>query len=147
MRRFEPHIHVGFNMAPMIDVVFQLLIFFSLVSTFAAAEAISLELPNPERSQAQNAKIVDKVVINCRPAEDHEEPGDVLYSIGPNVPEPLERISERLAAAAAGNPQLKVIIRADKRLSYEKVRRVMQIVADNRIENMSLVAHVAPGET
>jgi biopolymer transport protein ExbD len=147
MHRFERRTNIGFNMAPMIDVVFQLLIFFSLVSTFAAAETVLLELPNPERSQARNVKMTDKVVINCRPAAGDEEASGVLYSIGPNVPESLERISERLAAAAAVNPQLKVIIRADKRLSYEKVRCVMQIVADNRIENMSLVAHVAPGET
>lgn len=136
---------ITFNMAPMIDVVFLLIIFFMLVSTFASAENIPMDLPHPDRSLARNVKIVDRVVINCRTADASEagEPKGALYSIGPNRPESLESIARRLAAAHAANPKLKVIIRADKHLRYEQVRAVMSIVAENEIEDMSLVAHVA----
>ncbi|NOX58589.1 MAG: biopolymer transporter ExbD [Planctomycetes bacterium] len=137
--------NIYFNMAPMIDVVFLLIIFFMLVSTFASAENIPMELPNPERSLAQNVKIVDRVVINCRTVRSASEgePDGALYSIGPNRPEPLESIARRLEAAHAANPKLKVIIRADKRLRYEQVRAVMVVVAQQEIEDMSLVAHVS----
>ncbi len=136
---------ITFNMAPMIDVVFLLIIFFMLVSTFASAENIPMEIPNPERSLAENVKIVDRVVINCRTTQmsPDDESGKAVYSIGPNRPESLESISKRLAAARSANPKLKVIIRADKRLRYEHVRAVMSVVAENEIEDMSLVAHVA----
>lgn len=145
MIRKQERKSITFNMAPMIDVVFLLIIFFMLVSTFASAENIPMDIPHPERSLARNVKIVDRVVINCRTADTRaaEEDQAVLYSIGPNRPESLESINRRLAAAHAANPKLKVIIRADKRLRYEHVRAVMSVVAENQIEDMSLVAHVA----
>ncbi len=137
----QRHKDLRFNMAPMIDVVFLLIIFFMLVSTFVTAENVRMELPNPDKSLAQNVKVVDRVVINCRISDTGTEQR-ALYSVGPNPVESLEKISERLSAAKQANPQLRVIIRADKRLRYEQVRTVMDMVADNQIENMSLVAHV-----
>ena len=61
--RYEHH-DVRFNMAPLIDVVFLLIIFFTLVSTFASAENVRMELPAPDKSRAELAKIVDRVVLN-----------------------------------------------------------------------------------
>ncbi len=147
MAQSRRHPDIRFNMAPMIDVVFLLIIFFVLVSTFASAESVPMNLPEPEKSMAKNVKITDRVVINCRLVGSMTQ-GDsarALYSVGPNRPESLDTISRRLAAAKEVNPNLKVIIRADKRLPYDLVRSVMQIVADNQIENMSLVAHVGRG--
>jgi len=146
MAQYKRHSDVRFNMAPMIDVVFLLIIFFMLVSTFASAENIRMDLPNPEHSLAEKAKITDRVVINCIPASMSDK-GEVLASacsVGPNPPEPLDRIALRIASAKSANPQLKVIIRADKRLRYEQVREVMRMVAEQRIEDLKLVAHVAP---
>jgi len=147
--RLPPYEHedVRFNMAPLIDVVFLLIIFFTLVSTFASAENIRMELPEPEKSQARAAKIVDRVVLNCqyRAATLTDPSSDVLFSVGPNPPEDLGSIAAKLTLAHQANPKLKVIIRADKRLRYEQVREVMSSVADVGIEDLSLVAHVSPG--
>ena len=145
-RPYTRHSDVRFTMAPMIDVVFLLIIFFMLVSTFASAENIRMDLPNPEHSLAEKAKITDRVVINCIPASmsDGGEVTASACSIGPNPPESLDRIGLRIASAKSANPELKVIIRADKRLRYDQVREVMQMVAEQRIEDLKLVAHVAP---
>lgn len=132
----------------MIDVVFLLIIFFMLVSTFASAESVRMDLPNPEHSLAKKVKITDRVVINCVPAQISAR-GEALASacsVGPNPPESLERIANRLASAKSANPQLKVVIRADKRLRYEQVREVMRMVASQQIEDLKLVAHVAPAQ-
>ena len=137
---------LAFNMAPMIDVVFLLLIFFALVTRFASAENVAMELPKPEHSKAQNVQLKDRAVINCRLADAGRPEGGVLYSTGPNPPESLERIAARLAAAKQAVPELKVVIRADRRLPYAAVRSVMQVVAENEIEMMNLVAHVGDGE-
>ena len=64
------------------------------------------------------------------------KPGDA----GINPPEPLSRISERLAKVKAAVPDLKVVIRADRRVPFSAVRALMQVVADNQIERMNLVA-------
>ena len=133
-------------MAPMIDVVFLLLIFFALVTRFASAENVPMELPTPKDSRAQNIQLKDRVVINCRLLDPSRPEAGVLYSSGPNPPEALERISARLAVAKQAVPNLKVMIRADRRLPYSAVRAVMQVVAENEIEMMNLVAHVGKGE-
>jgi biopolymer transport protein ExbD len=150
MSRKHPHATgISLNVTPMIDVLFQFIIFFTLVSTYASAENIRMELPMPEKSQARNVKVVDRVVINCSrggPASEGGEAG-VLYSVGPNPAESLEIIARRVEAAHQANPKLKVIIRADKRLRYEQVRAVMEMVANEQIEDMSLVAHVAAGDS
>ena len=143
-RRRSP---VSFNMAPMIDVVFLLIIFFVLVSTFVSAELIPLKLPKPDHSQAQNIKLTDRVVINVQPADaDDPRTGGVLYSVGPNRPESLGTIAERLMMHKRAIPDFKVIIRADRRVPYGAVREVMLIVAENEIEMMSIVALVGDWE-
>lgn len=130
-------------MAPMIDVVFLLIIFFVLVSTFASAERIAMELPHPDSSQAKNTKLTDRVIINVQLLNpDSGDRPEVGYSIGANRVESLGLISERLALYARLVPDLKVIIRADRRVEYGAVRRVMEAVAENGIEKMNMVAHV-----
>src|ERR1051325_6526370 len=50
---------VGFNMTPMIDVVFQLIIFF-LVSSHLAKQEIQFKLPLPEARSGQKDKPTEK---------------------------------------------------------------------------------------
>lgn len=128
----------SFNLTPLFDLMFTLTIFFMLVTHLSSAEQVRMELPKPQDSRAEAAKIPDRVVINCRPSED----GTVLYSLGPNPPEPLADIGERLAGFKQQNPELEAIIRADKRLRYEEVRKVMRMVAQAEIKMLNVVAHV-----
>ncbi len=136
---------VGINMTPMIDVVFLLIIFFMLVSNFATAENVPMELPNPFQSQARQVKLRDRVIINCQLVDTPIGP-EVTYRIGPNPPESLDQISARLAKAKVASEERRrkmiVVIRADRRLPFADVRRAMQIVSDNKIEQLRLVAHV-----
>ena len=131
----------------MVDVFFMLTIFFMLVSRFSSAEQVPMELPKPEASQARVTKMLERIVVNCRPA-DPADPlgGPVLYSIGPNRPEPLTTIANRLKVMKQQVPDLKVVVRADRRLPYTKVRTVMRIIARCQVEMLNVVAHVGDGE-
>jgi len=133
-----------FNATPMVDIIFTLTIFFSLVSRFSAVERVPMRLPSPDDSQAHAANMPDRVVINCRLAHP-EDPADrlVLYSIGPNRPESLSVVSDRLAALKLESPGVKVIVRADERLDYADVRAVMTVIARHGIETLNVVAHVS----
>jgi len=145
-RRRRP---VGFNMTPMIDVVFLLIIFFMVVSKFASAEHVPMELPQPQHSQARQVKLRDRVIINCQARETPAGPR-VLYRVGPNPPESLEQISNRLAraqaAARAEDRELIVVLRADRRLPFAEVRAALEVVRENEIEQLRLVALVGEGE-
>ncbi len=138
---------LGFNATPMVDVIFLLTIFFMLVSRFSSAEQVAMELPKPEDSRAQVTRMPERVVVNCRPADPSDPTsGAVLYSIGPNQPESLATIAERLISMKQQSPELKVVVRADRRLPYSDVRVVMRVIARSGIEMLNVVAHVGEDE-
>jgi biopolymer transport protein ExbD len=58
----------------------------------------------------------------------------------------LSVISERLAVMKAEVPDLKVVVRADRRLRYAAVRRVMNVIAQNQVKMLNVVAHVGEDE-
>lgn len=150
MRRHIPHrtrASIVINVTPMIDVVFLLIIFFVLVSRFADAELVAVDLPDPESSQARAMKITDRVILNIQLSESKpESSADVEYRLGPNPPEPPAVIAERLALHKQFNPEVKVIIRADRRVRYRRVREIMEMIAENGIEMLSIAAYVGdPG--
>ena len=124
-----------------------LIIFFMLVSTFASAENLELDLPDPDKSRAARVKLTDRVVINCLPANRMNPAGGrTVYSVGPLRVRTLGELSARLAAAKAATPNLQVVLRADRRLPYATVRQVMEVIARNRIEVMNIVAHAREGQ-
>ncbi len=138
---------IGFNATPMIDVIFMLTVFFMLVSTFSEQENRPVDLPKPTASQAKSTKTPQRVVINCWPAApEAPEPGQVKYSIGPNRPQPLSVISSQLGALKVESPDLKVVVRADRRLCYADVRAVMQIIADHQIKMLHVAAERGEGK-
>ena len=138
---------LAFNATPMVDVFFLLTIFFMLVSRFSSAEQVPMELPKPADSQAEVARMPERVVINCRLGDPDDPAGPaVLYSIGPNRPESLGVLSDHLAAMKRAAPHLKVVVRADRRLRYADVRRVMRVIARNDVEMLNVAAHVGEGE-
>ena len=97
---------LDFNATPMVDVIFMLTIFFMLVTRFSSAEQIPMDLPRPEPSVARVPKGTDRIIVNCRLADPTEpDSSDVLYSIGPNNPESLSVIGDRLASPGRSNPQ------------------------------------------
>jgi len=135
---------LDFNATPMIDVIFMLTVFFSLVGRFATIENIPMRLPQPDGSQAREAPLTEREVLNCVPADERDPSAGVLYSVGPNPPEPLWAIVRHLAAAKAthqaSGTQLKVVIRADRRLRFADVQPAMQAVASLEIPMLNVGA-------
>jgi biopolymer transport protein ExbD len=140
-RRSAP---VAFNATPLVDMIFTLSIFFMLVTRFSSAEQVPMQLPSPKQSQAEVVKLPSRIIINCRPADPtNPRSGAVLFSIGPNRPETLDVIADRLAALKRQSSGVQVVLRADKRLSYGEIRAVMHVIAANDIDVLNVVAHVS----
>ncbi len=129
-RSRRPESIAGFNFTPLIDVMFLLTIFFMLVARFTAVEQVPMELPRPDDSQAGERKIQAPIAINCRlPESATGGEAQPIYSLGANPPEPLETIAPRLAHLKEETPDLRVLIRADRRLPYGAVRDAMRETA------------------
>lgn len=141
IRRKSHHAPIGFIILPMIDVIFLLLLFFVLVTSFEASAKIRVDVPKPQDSQAKHDAASKQVVINCEVSDQNlPDAGPAIYRIAADPPQPLSAIGERLAAAKQANPQLSVVIRADKRLSFAQVKAVMQVVADAGVTIMNVSA-------
>ena len=57
---------IAFNMTPMIDCTFQLIIFFILTTQIASQDYVQLNLPSPDRNVAREYEL-DKVIVNVVP--------------------------------------------------------------------------------
>ena len=117
---------LGFNMTPMIDVVFLLIIFF-LVSSHLAQQEIQLELDLPDAASGQRPKEdeIRRVVINVLP----EQRAGKRIMVGgrlvaeEELPQLIDHESRRARREVRG--QLEVRIRSDRKVPYRVVEPLM----------------------
>lgn len=109
---------VGFNMTPMIDVVFQLIIFF-LLSSHLARQETQLPLPLPAAGSAQAAADVERPRLTINVLAD----GTLLVANRPIDRTELDRL---LADRQRQHGEaLEVRIRGDRSVAYRHVEAVM----------------------
>ena len=150
---------VSFNMTPMIDCTFQLIIFFILTSRMASESLVSMELPRPHESQAIPSEQIenpDKVIVNVLSAEEGAGGDPALsgraqrYQVGnmkvavENL-EALRRTLVRLRRSS-GSEHFCIEVRADHRVNFSEVRPVMLVAAQAEIVNINITALTRPGE-
>jgi len=131
-----------FNMTPLIDVTFLLLTYFMLASHFASAEKPDLKLPHPDNSQAMEKLQENKLIINMLYRQDATEP---QLTFGPVEVASMTELGERLANLARHNPTVEITLRADRRLRYGDVKRVMEMVAGLNLGTLQVVAELGQG--
>lgn len=106
------------NMTPIIDVVFNLLIFFLLGSTYLNEEReLELQLPRVAAA-APLTEAPDEISVNVR--------ADGTVSIE-GMTMTLPDLEERLVAARKNYPDQAVAIRGDGKVRYEAVANVIAI--------------------
>ncbi|MEM7164509.1 MAG: biopolymer transporter ExbD [Planctomycetota bacterium] len=105
------------ELTPMIDVVFLLIVFFLLATTFQAMER-ELAVSVPKSQSGDQGGGPDPVVINVL------EDGTVV--VGGNRVD-LDQLHAILVRRVADEPATKALIRADKRLQFDKVIAVADI--------------------
>lgn len=116
------------QLTPLVDVVFLLLIFF-MVSTAFIDFTRRLDIQLPEAKAAQVAEKVKSFVIEMSVDEKIHLNGQAVTM------ESLEsEIQEAMKTATRGS----AIIKADKRLPYGNVVKVMGIVKDAKIRDIGV---------
>jgi len=109
---------VSFNMTPMIDVVFQLIIFF-LLSSHLAKQETQLKLPLPTADSGRTESDAARPIVTVNVLGD----GTLLAANRQVTPAELfALLSER---RAAHGEDLQVRIRADRDVPYPRVAPVM----------------------
>ena len=119
------------NLVPMIDVVFTLLVFFMLATTFAERERmLDVELPFAD---AANAPPVNpkELVINVSRDGHVWIDGKALAG---------EELTQALADAARREPGLLVTVRGDRRGLYDEIVHVLDACLQAGLVDVSLGA-------
>lgn len=104
---------IDLNIAPLIDIVFLLLIFFMLGSKFIADQGIKIKLPAAESAAAQNDKNLSIIISR-----------EGTISINDRVVKPGS-LEQELARHLDGMHEKNIIIRADKDIPLNLAVQVM----------------------
>ena len=106
------------ELTPVIDIVFLLLIFFLVATTFQQAEReIQVALPEAESASPLSA-VLREIVINVR--------ADGSLIVG-GAAMALEDLRSLVSDATGRNPDQKVSVRGDKDAPYGSVARVLDV--------------------
>jgi biopolymer transport protein ExbD len=118
----EPPEQEGFDMTPMIDCAFQLILFFMLASDLARTRSDPVELP--AASTASLVRNADDLVVNLladgRAGVDGVSMGEA----------DLERIFEARRPRAERGLGYPVVVRADRSTPFEALQRLLAMAAD-----------------
>ncbi len=119
----QSDLHVDF--VPMVDVLFNLLIFFLLATSMAQTEReMHIALPHASASGPISAALRE-IVINI------DEQGGVIVAAKPVTDESLGAM---LRTAVAANPEQKVSVRGDRNTAYANVARVLDLCKASGIQ-------------
>jgi len=117
------------NLTPMIDVVFQLLVFFMVATTFLDPEKeIDIELPEASSGQAGEADD-SELIINVFADGRIVLSGQVLE---------VEQLLDELRAAARADPDRPVTIRGDRLVYHERIVSVMDACEQAGMLNLGI---------
>ena len=129
---------VGFQIAPMIDVVFLLLLFFIMVSVFYRLEAeMSIVIPTADESEVSPRVGPGEIIINVL------RDGGVVVNQRKLTMGELTEILAKLSSHYKGQP---VIIRGDSKAYHEKIIEVLNACAKADIWNVSFATLKASAE-
>jgi biopolymer transport protein ExbD len=119
------------NLTPMIDVVFTLLVFFMLATTFAERERLlDLELPYASNSNSANQK-PQELVINVSREGRVWIDGRAMQG---------EQLAQVLTDAAHRDRRTLVTIRGDRRGYYDEIVHVLDACLQAGLQDVSLGA-------
>jgi len=134
IRKSEADVDPEFQIAPMIDILLVLLVFFMSISTTEVLQS-NKEISLPVAKEAKEAK---------------ENPGQVIINVAFNAinnstvieidqreyPGPGDLIS-MLDSKVKANPLLRVLIRADRQVRYEYLRGILEAVGKAGVGNVT----------
>ena len=126
--RSQPDDEMRLELTSMTDIVFLLLIFFMVSTTFVDFSR-QLDLQLPETQAAQTAQDAQPYVIELSADGQMRLDGQAVR---------LADLTQRLRQPAKGPRQRSAVIRADKRLPYGQVVKVLDQVRQADIQDIAV---------
>lgn len=136
-RKYPAEEEPEFQIAPMIDILLVLLVFFmSISSTEALQVNRNIQLPVAREARSASKRNPGQVIINVTGTPGSAgaiQVDDVEY------PNPAALVP-KLQKAIQANPLARVLIRADKNVRYEDLRKLMQAIGQAGVSTVTFSA-------
>jgi biopolymer transport protein ExbD len=126
----------GFQIAPMVDVIFNLLCFFLVAQIFSRWETeITVKLPTAQKGEFPQ-RLPGEVIINIR------QDGTFVVNSQKMDETALKSMLQRVVQLFPAQP---IIIRADKATAYEHIVKVLDLCRMSEIFNISFATSIPEG--
>jgi biopolymer transport protein ExbD len=127
------------NLIPFIDVLLVVLIFLMLSTTYSKFTELQITLPvaNADKSRDRPHEIIVSVAadgryaVNAKPVEGRS----------------VEILAAELSAAAAGSPDMVVIVSADATVAHQSVINVMDAARRANLPHLTFATQTSAGAT
>ncbi|MDP0563441.1 MAG: biopolymer transporter ExbD [Candidatus Endonucleobacter sp. (ex Gigantidas childressi)] len=129
-RRQQPQSEVLVNLTPLIDVVFLLLIFFMVSTTFTRETHLAVNLP--ESSGAVMEKEEKQIEIVISKAGEFAVNGRILVNAQ------IETLKSTLSKVSKGDNKLPLMITADAKAAYQSVVIAMDAAGQLGFVNLTM---------
>ncbi|AUD78894.1 biopolymer transporter ExbD [Kangiella profundi] len=126
------------NLTPLIDVVFLLLIFFMVSTSFKKESKISLDLPEANGEIAE--KLPESIEISIN------KDGEVFVNGEGLINRQLETIKDAIKQVA-NDPSTPLVINADAQAPYQAVISVMDAAGQVGFNNLTLATQQPKSDT
>jgi biopolymer transport protein ExbD len=120
----------GINMAPLIDIVFLLLIFFMVTSHFDIASGVKIDLPKVAKKLIGDKEQNNVTLIIDKSAQTFIE-GQMIE---------VDALQENLRQMVTEKGVLHLILQADKDVSHGYVVRVMDLAKNAGVSSITIAA-------
>ena len=140
-RKDKQRVKATVELTPLIDVVFQLLIFFMLSSTFVVQTSIPVEIPESEGTEQLEQKQLS-ITLSTDPGGPDDQ--GMVYVNKEEIGDWGE-LSAVLRELRDREPEALVLIRADENVSTGRLVKVLGITTSAGIQHYGIAAE-PPGQ-
>jgi biopolymer transport protein ExbD len=134
-RHAKPDVY-GFQIAPMVDILLVLLVFFIVTWNFSLSEKeLDVKIPTASNSKETNP-YVGQVVVNVR------MDGSIVFN---RQPISGDELIGKLRELAKLYPDQAVILRGDQNANYKYIVDVLDLCRQANIWNVAFATAAAPG--
>lgn len=130
---------VTVNLTPLIDVVFLLLIFFMVSTSFNRETQIKLELPSASGDPLETMPDLVEISVDSE--------GRYFVNAKPVVNTELDTLVKAIADVGQGNRELQVVISADASAPYQSVVTAMEASRQSGYFNFTMATRNPKGNS
>jgi biopolymer transport protein ExbD len=122
----DSNLVTGINVTPLVDITLVLLIIFMVTATFISEQALKVQLPKVVKEEKAPEPALT-VTLGSK--------GELKFNLKDID---LVGLTQQMAVETSVNPEVKVILKADKDIPYEKLAQVLDSLKLGGVQKVAL---------